>query len=116
MRQVYRQREGSGTSYFSSTGGFRRLRVLFQVSIFMIILVILVYILGFRSYIHNNYLYLFFKYLLNVVGPLIIRKVTRFRKAISPTERLCLTLHYLAYGGSQKSLFRFESLNQQSAI
>ena len=65
---------------------------------------ILVYILGFRSYIHNNYLYLFFKYLLNVVGPLIIRKGTRFRKAISPTERLCLTLHYLAYGGSQKSL------------
>ena len=45
-----------------------------------------------------------FKYLLNVMGPVIAKKDTRFRKAISPAERLCLTLHYLAYGGSQQSL------------
>ena len=48
-----------------------------------------------------------FKYLLNVVEPLITKKDARFRKAISPAERLCLTLsclHYLAYGGSQQSL------------
>lgn len=45
-----------------------------------------------------------FKYLLNVVGPTISKKDTKFRKAISASERLCLTLHYLAYGGSQQSL------------
>ena len=45
-----------------------------------------------------------FKYLLNVVGPVIAKKDARFRKAIPPAERLCLTLHYLAYGGSQQSL------------
>ena len=45
-----------------------------------------------------------FKYLLNVVGPVIAKKDTRFRKAIPPAERLCLTLHYLAHGGSQQSL------------
>ena len=45
-----------------------------------------------------------FKYLLNVVGPQISKKDTRFRKSISAAERLCLTLHYLAYGGSQQSL------------
>ena len=50
-----------------------------------------------------------FKYLLNVVGPVISKKDTRFRKAISPSERLCLTLHYLAYGESQQSLsFSFQ--------
>ena len=45
-----------------------------------------------------------FKYLLNVVGPVITNKYTTFRKAIPPAKRLCLTLHYLAYGGSQQSL------------
>ena len=45
-----------------------------------------------------------FQYLLNVVGPIISKNDTPFRKAISPSERLCLTLHYLAYGGSQQSL------------
>ena len=29
---------------------------------------------------------------------------TRFRKAISSAERLCLTLHYLEYGSSQQAL------------
>ena len=46
-----------------------------------------------------------FKYLLNVVGLVIAKKDnTRFRKAIPPAERLCLTLHYLGNGGSQQSL------------
>ncbi|XP_057294525.1 uncharacterized protein LOC130623036 [Hydractinia symbiolongicarpus] len=45
-----------------------------------------------------------FQYLLNVIGPEISKKDTKFRKAISASERLCLTLHYLAYGGSQQSL------------
>ena len=45
-----------------------------------------------------------FNYLLNVVGPIISKEDTRFRKAIPSAERLCLTLHYLAYGGSQQSL------------
>lgn len=106
-------------SYFSSRDCFRRYRVLFQVSIFMMILVTLIYILGFRSYTHNNYLFFCIwhirmspescKYLLNVAEPLITKKDARFRIAISPAERLCLTLHYLAYSGSQKSLNRFIS-------
>lgn len=45
-----------------------------------------------------------FQYLLNVVGPSISKKDTRFRKSISAGERLSVTLHYLAYGGSQQSL------------
>ena len=45
-----------------------------------------------------------FKYLLNVVGPIISKEDTRFRKAIPAAERLCLTLHFLPYGGSQQSL------------
>ena len=45
-----------------------------------------------------------FKYLLNVVGPIILKEDARFRKAIPSAERLYLTLHYLEYGGSQQSL------------
>lgn len=45
-----------------------------------------------------------FQYILNIVGPKIQKKDTRFRKSISPSERLCLTIHYLAYGNSQQSL------------
>ena len=44
------------------------------------------------------------KYLLNVVGTIIPKENTRFRKAIQSAERLCLTLHYLVYGSSQQSL------------
>ena len=36
--------------------------------------------------------------------PVIAKKDTRFHKPIPPAARLCLTLHYLAYGGSQQSL------------
>ena len=45
-----------------------------------------------------------FTYLLNVVGPIMSKEDTRFRKEIPSAERLCLTLHYLAYGTSQQSL------------
>lgn len=45
-----------------------------------------------------------YKYLLNCVGPKISKRNTNFRKAISESERLSLTLHYLAYGGSQQAL------------
>ena len=41
---------------------------------------------------------------LNVVGPITSKEDTRFRKAIPSVERLCLTVHYLAYGGSKQSL------------
>ena len=92
--------------YFSSRDGFRRSRVLFQVSIFMIILVILIYILGFRLYTHNNYLFFSFK-----VHAHISRK--------KPKIGLCLTLHYLAYGGSQQFLsfsFRIAQLKISNII
>ena len=56
-----------------------------------------------------------FKYLLNVVGPTISKEDTRFRKAIPSAERLCLTLHYLAYGGSQQS-FSFSFRIAKSTI
>lgn len=45
-----------------------------------------------------------FQYILNAVGPSIQKEDTRFRKAVSPSERLCLTIHFLAYGCSQQSL------------
>ena len=45
-----------------------------------------------------------FKYLLNVYGPIISKEHTEFRKAIPSAGWVCLTLHYLAYGGSQQSL------------
>ena len=45
-----------------------------------------------------------FKYLPNVVGLIISKENTRFRKAIPYAKRLCLTLHYLAHSSSQQSL------------
>ena len=39
-----------------------------------------------------------FDELLNRVGPLITHQDTRFRKAIPPSERLALTLRFLATG------------------
>ena len=45
-----------------------------------------------------------FRYLLNVVGPIISKEGTRFRKTVPSAGELCLTLHYLAYGGSQQCL------------
>ena len=45
-----------------------------------------------------------FQYLLCVVGPNIAKRDTILRKAILTHERLCLTLHFLVYGGSRQSL------------
>lgn len=45
-----------------------------------------------------------FEHLLSLVAPLIQKKNTRFREAISPPQRLALTLRYLATGESQQSL------------
>ena len=44
-----------------------------------------------------------FDHLLSLVGPLISKLATRFRNPISPSERLAVTLHYLATGDSQQS-------------
>ena len=45
-----------------------------------------------------------FQYILKVVGTKIQRKDTSFKKAISPSKKLGLTIHYLAYGNSQQDL------------
>lgn len=45
-----------------------------------------------------------FDHLLGLVSPLITKKDTNFREAISPAERLALTLRFLATGESQISL------------
>lgn len=45
-----------------------------------------------------------FAELLKLVTPLIAKKDTTFRKAISPAERLAVTLRFLATGESQQSL------------
>ena len=44
------------------------------------------------------------EHLLTLVGPLIQKKDTNFRKAIPASERLMLTLRFLASGDSQRSL------------
>ena len=41
-----------------------------------------------------------FSHLLSLVGPLITRQDTTFRQAISPGERLAITLRYLVTGDS----------------
>lgn len=45
-----------------------------------------------------------FQHLLGLVSPLISKKDTNMRKAITPEERLALTLRFLATGDSQQSL------------
>ena len=42
-----------------------------------------------------------FDHLFSLVGPLISKLATRFRNPISPSERLAVTLRYLATGDSQ---------------
>lgn len=42
--------------------------------------------------------------LLDKVSPIIIKKDTNFRKAISPETRLAITIRYLASGDSYRSL------------
>lgn len=45
-----------------------------------------------------------FNHLLSLVSPLIAKKDTVMRKSISPSDRLILTLRYLATGDSFRSL------------
>ena len=44
-----------------------------------------------------------YDHLLSLADPLISNLATRFRNPISPSERLAVTLCYLATGDSQKS-------------
>ena len=46
-----------------------------------------------------------FQHLLTLVGPIITKRDTPLREAIGAAESLSLTIHYLAYGDSQQSLF-----------
>ena len=45
-----------------------------------------------------------FEHLLSLVGPLIMKEDTNFRKAIPASERLMLTLRFLVSGDSQRSM------------
>jgi hypothetical protein len=45
-----------------------------------------------------------FEYLLNLVGPKIKTKDTKFRKAVSVQDKLALTLRFLATGDSSTSM------------
>lgn len=45
-----------------------------------------------------------FEFLLNLITPKIMKKDTTFRRAISPRDRLALTLRFLATGDSYSSL------------
>lgn len=45
-----------------------------------------------------------FDYLMNLVTPIIGKKDTQMRKAISPGERLAITLHFLASGQNYSAL------------
>ena len=45
-----------------------------------------------------------YEHLLSIVGPKLQRQKTHLREPISPSERLTLTLRYLASGESQQSL------------
>ena len=45
-----------------------------------------------------------FEHVLTLVAPLIEKRTTRFREPISASQRLALTLRFLATGESQQSL------------
>ncbi|CAG5044663.1 unnamed protein product [Parnassius apollo] len=58
-----------------------------------------------------------FQYILNAVEPLITKQNTNYRECISPTERLAITLRYLATGHSFRSLaFSFRVSNSAVGI
>lgn len=54
-----------------------------------------------------------FEYLLNLIGTKIGKQDTNFRKSISITERLAVTLRFLATGSSYKSLGNVFKLSDQ---
>ncbi len=45
-----------------------------------------------------------FEFLLQMVGPLITKQHTKMRRAISPRDRLSVTLRFLATGGSARAI------------
>ena len=54
---------------------------------------------------YGLHLSLFYRYMrMSPASFKYFKEDTRFRKAISSAERLCLTLHYLEYGSSQQAL------------
>nr|CAI5838589.1 unnamed protein product [Callosobruchus analis] len=55
-----------------------------------------------------------FKLLLSLVGPRITKQDTTFCKAISPTDKVILTLRFLVTGGSFRYLFDISK--QSSAL
>ena len=46
-----------------------------------------------------------FEHLLGLVGGLLQKQNTNFKKSISPAEHLTLTLRYLATGDSQQTIY-----------